>query len=86
MSSKAAHLERPLVVSDGYEMGRRVEKYGLGIAVPEGDVDAILRALSEVRQKDFSPANFASYRKDNSFEVLRNPLQEFLAGCLDGAS
>lgn len=85
MLSKAAHLERPLIVSDGYEMGRRVKEYGLGFTVPEGDAEAILKALIEVRQREFAPGNFASYRKDNSFEALQNTLQEFLTGCLDGA-
>jgi hypothetical protein len=83
MLSKAANLEKPLIVSDGYEMGRRVKKYGLGVTVPEGNVDAILAAFSEVKRKEFLTVNFVAFRKDNSFEVLRNTLQDFLTSCLD---
>jgi glycosyltransferase involved in cell wall biosynthesis len=86
MLSKAAHLERPLIVSDGYEMGKRVKEYGLGITVPEADADAITKALSGLRQRKFSPANFASYRKDHSFDALKGVLDEFLTGCLSQAT
>jgi hypothetical protein len=43
--TKAALLERPVLVSDGYLMGRLAKEYGLGEVVPEGDLDAIVAAL-----------------------------------------
>lgn len=43
--AKAAMLGRPVVVTRGFMMGAAVERYRLGIAVPQGDVDATVDAI-----------------------------------------
>ena len=46
--TKAALLEKPVLVSDGYLMGRLAKEYDLGEVVPEGDMDAIVAALQRM--------------------------------------
>jgi len=50
--TKAAQMRRPLVVSDGYVMAARVKRHGLGLCVPEGDVDAIVQAIKTLVESD----------------------------------
>jgi glycosyltransferase involved in cell wall biosynthesis len=52
--TKAALLEKPVLVSDGYLMGRLAKEYGLGEVVPEGDLDAIVAALRRMVAPDYS--------------------------------
>jgi glycosyltransferase involved in cell wall biosynthesis len=42
---KAAILGRPVIVSRGFLMGTIVERYRLGITVPQGDIDAMVEAV-----------------------------------------
>ncbi len=46
--TKAALLGKPVLVSDGYLMGRLAKEYQLGEAVPEGDREAIVAALGRM--------------------------------------
>jgi glycosyltransferase involved in cell wall biosynthesis len=46
--TKAALLEKPVLVSDGYLMGRLAKEYQLGEVVPEGDREAIVAALGRM--------------------------------------
>ena len=38
----------PIVCTEGGDLGRRIEQEGLGIAVPEGDVEAVAAGLEQV--------------------------------------
>lgn len=75
--SKAANFESPLLVSDQHLMGKRVEAYGLGMTVPEGDIDAILGKLDLLRDFDVRTGAQA-YRKAHSQIVLERVLGDFL--------
>lgn len=54
--TKAALLEKPVLVSDGYLMGRLAKEYGLGEVVPEGDMDAIVAALQRMGAPGYKDA------------------------------
>jgi glycosyltransferase involved in cell wall biosynthesis len=76
--TKAANLEIPLLVSDEYLMGERVEHYKLGEAVRYGDIDGILAALQALRDRPRNAFGFDAYRKDHSMEVLQKGLNDLI--------
>ena len=43
--TKAAAFKKPVIVSEGYLMAERVKRYGLGLAVPDGDSERCHAAL-----------------------------------------
>jgi glycosyltransferase involved in cell wall biosynthesis len=51
--TKAALLGKPVLVSDGYLMGRLAKEYQLGEVVPEGDREAIVAALRRMLEPDY---------------------------------
>ncbi len=74
--TKAALFEKPIIVSEGYCMGERVQQYGLGLAIPENDVAQCLTAIRQLsdpaaRERLISAARFADYRKQHSLERLQ---------------
>jgi glycosyltransferase involved in cell wall biosynthesis len=82
--TKAAFLERPIVVSDGYLMAERVRKYGLGEVVPEGDLEALVAAIQKMLQPDYynnlcKRARWDEYRRDHSVERLNEVFKELVA-------
>jgi glycosyltransferase involved in cell wall biosynthesis len=46
--TKATQMRRPVIVSDGYVMAERTRRFGLGLCVPEGDVNAIAAAIKRI--------------------------------------
>lgn len=46
--TKAAAFQRPVVVSQGACIGRRAEKYGIGRAIVETDVDACRKVIADL--------------------------------------
>ncbi len=73
--TKAAYFERPILVSDGYLMAERVRKYGLGEVVPEGDGEALVRAVRRMvapgyREELGRRARWSDYRFDHSADRL----------------
>lgn len=82
--TKAAQMRRPIIVSDGYVMASRVKKYKLGLCVPEGDVDAIIRAIETLSFGDgknwFDPDGAAQLVLQHSIEHLPSLFYELLDG------
>lgn len=80
MMTKAAFLERPLVVSDGYLMAERVRKYRLGAIVPEGSTEDIMRQILHLCEHGGDPeADYRGYYANHSPEALRSVLQKVVA-------
>ena len=82
--TKAASFERPIVVSEGYLMAERVYQYRLGEVIPEGNVDALVSALSKMLKPEYRVeldkcALWSKYRKDTSRESLSARFAELLA-------
>lgn len=80
MLGKAAHFERPILVSDRHLMGQRVKAYGLGLTVTEGDIFKIVEKLEELRHFDVTESA-RSYREDHSLANLERALGNFLRTC-----
>ena len=78
MLSKAAYFERPILVSDGCLMGDRVHHYGIGLAVPYGDVQTMLCALEKLTKDPVPPQNFAACRGTFHEQAAGDSLERFI--------
>ena len=81
--TKAAALKKFMVVTEGYCMGERVAKYGLGLTVKEGDLDEIIAALTtlaevETRAAMMPTAQFDKYMEFHNVRMLDTVLSEIL--------
>lgn len=82
--SKAAAFEIPCLATSGECVGQRVERYRLGLTIPEGDAQAALEALSLLAKgmdRDGRPLSpgFSAYRDDHSRERLDAILRELVS-------
>jgi hypothetical protein len=82
--SKAALLEKPMVVSDGYLMAERTRKFNLGEVIPQGNHAACLGAISKITRDPAvwiarNQPRWTDYRRANSFERFKDSLNELLA-------
>jgi hypothetical protein len=83
MPGKAAVFEKPILVAEGYLMGGRVNKYQIGLTVPEDDAAKMLQALTvlaqPLAQRSIAlPEHFAAYRQDFSHNALKAKFFNFL--------
>lgn len=74
--SKAAAFHKPLVVSDGELMAKRVRDYDIGCVLEKQTAEACLAVLrkmstSEYRASFLRTGKFAKYMEDHSFESLQ---------------
>jgi glycosyltransferase involved in cell wall biosynthesis len=81
--TKAALLEKPVVVSDGHLMAERVRAYDIGEVVPEGDAEAtgnaIRRILTDRVEWCFKrKRGWEKYMKDHSYDALKKALTNLL--------
>ncbi|MEO6029605.1 MAG: glycosyltransferase [Candidatus Binatia bacterium] len=70
----------PMVLSRGDELATRVDHEGLGLTVPEGDVDAVVGALDTLLDAGPSPARqarFAALQDELSWTRVIEPVLEF---------
>ncbi len=86
MPGKAAAFNKPILVAEGYLMGDRVSRYGIGLAVPEDNVSEMLKAIKSLADTSHSMGNqFAGYRRDFSLLALSEQLNGFLIKCIDNS-
>lgn len=78
MLSKAAYFEKPILVSDGCLIGDRVCHYGIGLAVPRDDVQAMLCALEKLTKDLVQPQNFSAYRAAFNEKTAGDSLERFI--------
>lgn len=78
MLGKAAYFEKPILVSEGYLMGDRVCRYGIGLAVPQDDVQAMLCALERLVKDRVPSENFSAYRETCSEEAAGDSVEQFV--------
>jgi hypothetical protein len=77
--TKAALLERPLIVSDGHLMAERVRKYRLGAIVPEGSVEDIMGEILRICvDGDDAEADYQGYYAHHSPEALGTALEKVI--------
>jgi glycosyltransferase involved in cell wall biosynthesis len=73
--TKAAVFQKPVIVSDGFCMARRVQRFQFGLAIPEGDVAECVKAIRRLCEPSTSDnlrlsLDFEGYRKLHSAERL----------------
>jgi glycosyltransferase involved in cell wall biosynthesis len=81
--TKAALVQRPVIVSDGYLMAERVRRFEMGLVVPEGDLVAIraaILALTLRPRSGFVPesARWSAYLAEHSFGRLVQGFSQIL--------
>jgi glycosyltransferase involved in cell wall biosynthesis len=82
--TKAALLEKPVIVSEGSLMAERVRRFRLGELVPQGDVDATAAAIFRITRDPASwiaqnNPDWAGYRSRHSFEALKGAFAEMFS-------
>jgi glycosyltransferase involved in cell wall biosynthesis len=78
--TKAAMLERPIIVSNGYLMAERVRNHRLGAVVPEGSVEDITREICNLSDQGGDPAaDYQGYYAKHSPEALQAALTKVIA-------
>ena len=81
MLMKASSFHKPIVISDRYEMGRRVNSARIGCTVNEDDAASIAYGLKQALEKPINAEQFIAYNKSNSIDVFGNLLQDFVEDC-----
>ncbi len=76
--SKAALFEIPCVATAGECVGQRVEKYGIGLTIPEGNAERALESISHIAAKGLPASRFDEYREDHSQQRLDRILAKLL--------
>ena len=84
--AKAAQFQKPIVVSRGFCMEERVNRFSLGIAVEEADVEESVSALHTLRQEieTLGPGpnrRFVEYVREHSPATLERCLRRVLETC-----
>jgi len=84
MLAKAAIFEKPVIVSEGFCMGRRVRKYNLGVTVPAGNCEAYIKGIETLLGEAGAHADrdFEGYRREHSFERLERQMKKLLESSL----
>lgn len=82
MLIKAAAFKKPILVSDRFLMGERVNQYGIGITTSENDPVIMGEDLSKLANMEIPNKNFEKYALDFSYEVFSKNLNKFIERCL----
>ena len=79
--TKAAFFHKPVIVSKGFCMGDRVEKYAVGNCIEEGSIDECItsiRFLSDNNWKDKNNPDYEGLKKQHSLSKLNQNFQVLL--------
>jgi glycosyltransferase involved in cell wall biosynthesis len=76
----AALLKKPVIVTEGGVMARRVRDYQLGLVVQEDDVDDCIRAIEEITTQKWSSTDdsWDSYYSTQSQQALQDAFRQLL--------
>jgi glycosyltransferase involved in cell wall biosynthesis len=80
--AKASLFRKPVIVSEGHLMAERVREYGLGVVVPEGDVQAVVASVQMLlsRSQSEEPAKYSAYLAQHSKSTLTNQFKILMRG------
>jgi hypothetical protein len=70
--TKAALFEKPMVVSAGNLMARRVEKFDLGTSCDPDDLDACIHAIENVMDHPPAPDGYRNYHYQHSKDQFQS--------------
>lgn len=84
LQTKAAVLQRPLIVSDGYLMAERARRYHLGEVIPQKDSRALRDAILKITRRPDTwrtenEPRWTEYSQTHSFEGVKISLKKLLA-------
>ena len=86
MLSKAAYFEKPILVTENTLMARRVQHYGIGLAVKQEDARSMLDGLDALEHLPALANSFKTYRQDVSLSAVRDRLVPFIQKCITAES
>lgn len=78
MITKASFFHKPIIVSDRFLMGRRVQNFGIGVAVPEDDIQMIISGLERLASENIPSVNFDVYNHAFNQEVFGGEFLKFM--------
>lgn len=76
--TKAALFSKPILVSNRYLMGRRVDEYKIGMTVSETSVDEVVTAIALLMDQPVPKENYAKYAAVYSTQALAEKLDQSL--------
>jgi hypothetical protein len=82
MLIKAASFKKPILVSERFLMGKRVNQYGIGVTTSETDSRRMLEDLNNLVNIDIADESFELYASDFSHAAFARSLDEFIKKCL----
>ncbi len=77
--TKAALLFKPIVVSNRFLMGQRVNKYQIGIAVSETNIESLINGINWLIKNPIPIINFKKYADHYNTKELSNKLIKSLS-------
>jgi hypothetical protein len=78
MITKASFFHKPILVSNRYLMGRRVDAYKIGASVSEDDLEDVILGLEKLAAINIPAANFDSYNSIFNQEVFAFDFLNFM--------
>ncbi len=78
MITKASFFHKPILVSDRYLMGRRVQAFGVGVAVSEDNVQKMILGLEKLASEIIPSAKFDSYNNAFNQEIFGSKFLNFV--------
>jgi glycosyltransferase involved in cell wall biosynthesis len=78
--TKSAIFQKPIIVSNKYCMGERINKYGFGVTMEEGNTNSCVNAIKQIINDEFSIENscFDAYTRQHSFTRLKGSLESLI--------
>ena len=80
--TKAAVFKKPIIVSKTYLMGERVNKYKIGVAISEKDVNEALAAIEWLSINSIAEENYENYSAVYSTKALAQKLDQSLSSLI----
>lgn len=78
MITKASFFHKPILVSNSYLMGRRVDAYKIGASVSEDDLEDVILGLEKLAAINIPAANFDLYNSAFNQEVFAFDFLNFM--------
>ena len=78
MITKASFFHKPILVSNSYLMGRRVEAYKIGATVSEDDLGDVIMGLDKLSEVNIPASNFNLYNSVFNQEVFSCDFLNFM--------
>lgn len=80
--NKAATFAKPIIVSNGYCMAERVEKFNLGVSIHEDSVEECIEAIHFLDSTPLNKPNFQGYLNAHAIDKL-SPAFQGILDCLE---